>query len=242
MTTPAQAAAVAWAVGRLGVQPSQEFAQGLLQQLAVTAGDSSAQFQHLAVVLLEVKQGGWQVRPQSAQGLLQAVLHKQAVELLELQQQQQHARAGEQLQPTSALSLGQPCSCDGKVSNSQIELELSSSSSTAAARLYGLANHRLKGWVTASAALAAWSDIMSLSQLQLAVDLYSSVEAMLPAEQQGAAEAHLKVLEASFSQRGSSSSSREVSLPSLAGTNASDGNGRLRGSVLCLQAATGLAA
>jgi hypothetical protein len=243
MTTPAQAAAVAWAVGRLRVQPSKDFAQGLLQQLAVAAGDSSVQLHHLAMVLAEAKQGDWQVQPQQARGLLQAVLRKQAAELLDVQQQQQQeATACEQSQ--GASSPGRSCGCDSKVSSSQVVLDRSSnSSSAAAARLYGLANHRLRGWVTAGAAVVAWSDAMSLPQLQLAVDLYSSVGALLPAGQQGAVEAHLKALQASLSKRGgsSSSSSREGSLRSVGGGNGSDGDGRSRSSVGRLQAAAGLA-
>jgi uncharacterized membrane protein YgcG len=90
---------------------------------------------------------------------------------------------------------------------------------------------------------------MSLSHLQLAVDLYSSVRAVLPAEQQGAVEAHLRTLRVSLSKRGSSSSSsREVSLRGFGGGNGIDGGGSSRSSVSRLdrqsrlQAAAGLAA
>lgn len=195
------------------MQPSQEFAQGLLQQLRAVAAD--AQLQHLAAVLLEARQGGWQVQPSQVQVLLQAMLRKQADEL---QDATQHRPAyGQDVQQQEQpLVLGhvvrsaQGCSCGGSFnsgdSNSSRQVDLSRSSNEADSRLYGLANHRLKGWVTSAAAAAAWCDVMCVVQLQLAVDVYSSVVEWLPAEQQGAVEAHLQALTASYRACGGASS------------------------------------
>jgi hypothetical protein len=172
-TTPAQAAAVASAVGRLGVQPSREFAQGLLQQLVVAAED--AQLQHLAAVLLEAQRGGWQQTQQQVPRLLQAVLRKQEAEL-------QSCEAVGALGPVV-----QSCSCGGGVSSSNSSRLL----------YYGQANHRLKGWVTAAAACAAWREALPLPQLQRAVEVYTSVLARMPNDEQGGAvEAHLQSLRA----------------------------------------------
>lgn len=177
-TTPAQAAAVAWAVGRLGVQPPPGFAQGLLQQLVVAAED--AQLQHLAAVLLEAQRGGWQQAQQQVPRLLQAMLRKQEAEL-------------QSCQVVGALSPAvlQPCSCGGGVG---------SSSSSSSRLYYGQANHRLKGWVTAAAACAAWREALPLPQLQRAVEVYTSVVAGTPAEQGCAVEAYLQALRAAATQ------------------------------------------
>lgn len=186
-TTPAQAAAVAWAVGRLQVQPSQALAQGLLQQVAVAAADT--QLQHVAAVLLQVREGAWQVQRQQVQTLLATILQRQAAELAaagvfvgdaETQHQLQRAWSGQRLAG---------CMCGGRANNSQGIPLLHAPSSTAAACLcggggsssasasssYGLANHRLKGWLTAAAAAAAWSDALSPQQLQSAVQMNSAV-------------------------------------------------------------------
>lgn len=171
-TTPAQAAAVASAVGRLGVQPSPEFAQGLLQQLVVAAED--AQLQHIAAVLLEAQHGGWQQTQQQVPRLLQAVLRKQEAEL-------QSSEGVGALGPVL-----QSCSCGGGVSSSGSRL-----------LYYGQANHRLKGWVTAAAACAAWRGALPAPQLQRAVEVYTSVLARMPNDEQGGAvEAHLQSLRA----------------------------------------------
>lgn len=220
MTTPAHAAGAAWAMGRLGVQPPQDLAQGLLQQLGMAAGD--AQLQHLATVLLEARRGGWQVEPQQVWMVMAALLEKQAAELSGLQVQL-GVQGGQQLWGEPAAG-GSGAADDLQGRHAQQSRmhgfgdDLSSvavgcavregeggggSSSIAAARLFGLANHRLKAWVMGAAAAAAWCDVMPLPTLQVAVQMYSRCVEVLSAEQQGAVEAHLHVMQASCRRRSS---------------------------------------
>lgn len=202
MTTPAHAAGAAWAMGRLGVQPPQGLAQGLLQQLVMAAGD--AQLQHLAAVLLEAKRGGWQVQQQQVSMLAAVVLEKQAAELLAARQTAGVCGEGRRqcdcVAAATAATAQQPLAQHGGLG---VGGNGSSSSSGAADRLYyGLANHRLKHWASAGAAVAAWCDLLPLQQLRSAVHLYSScMEVLSVAEERGAVEAHLLVMRAACAAR-----------------------------------------
>jgi len=220
-TTPAHAAAVAWAVGGLGVQLPQDFVTGLLQQLTVAVGE--APLQHVAAVLLQAKRGHWAVQEQQVVLLLQHVLLRQAAELQQEQQQQQQQQHTTGADTAVDLQHSQPFpvlegSVSGRtewrgaaadsmgsgVSTAHISKETLSrcSSSTAGARLFGLANHRLKSWVAVAAAVAAWCDALPVQQLHLAVRLFSHMVEGLPREQSQALQAHVQVLAASCKMRG----------------------------------------
>jgi hypothetical protein len=198
-------------------------AQGLLLQLGMAAGDS--QLQHLATVLMEARRGGWQVEPQQVWMVLSAMLERQVAELSAVQAQlgvqggQQlwdeagagvccpaddpqgrHAQQSRMHGGSSDYISSTPVGCAGRESEGG-----GGSSGVAAARVFGLANHRLKAWVMAAAAAAAWCDVMPLQTLQVAVHMYSRCVEVLSTEQRGAVEAHLHVMQASCRQRSSNS-------------------------------------
>jgi hypothetical protein len=170
---PSHAAAVAWAASHnssSSLQPPPQLLQGLMQRVAVVAEDASQQ--QLAMLLLEAARAGWQLEQQPLQLLLSEMLRKQAAALSEgcsaacdvpgglgsttssseTQQSRQDLSSSQDV--SSLASRGTCCSSNASSSSS-------SSSSSQAARLYGLANHRLKSSLAASGAAAAWAHAMS---------------------------------------------------------------------------------
>lgn len=220
-TTAAHAAGVAWAAGRLGVQPPQAFAGALLQQLTVVP--EGVQAQHVAAVLLQAKLGAWQVHKQHVVLLTGTMLQQQAAGLAGMRQaaaagpqQQQHQQLAEAVGANSmrcehlgvchcgacaggsTYSSGQPGASSLQpryVSGSSSSTDSGSTcSGPAAARLYGLANHRLKGYVRAAACAAAWCDVLPQKHLQLAAQLYSRASELLPADERLDMQAHVHML------------------------------------------------
>lgn len=210
-TTPAQSAAVAWATAQLPhVQVPQAFVQGLVQQLAVTAGE--ADLQHLAIVVLQAKQGCWPVQQQHMQVLLGHMLQKQAAELSAVVQGQACAH---QAGGVSSSSAGDAVWCANMRTSEESSSTTSSTKSSSSgsgsvattAVLFGWSNHRLKAWGTAAAAAAAWRHIMSPEELRSALRVNTACVAVLPSsrELRLRMHAHIKVLEAAVSHAAASS-------------------------------------
>jgi hypothetical protein len=210
------------------VQPPQAFAKALLQQLAMAP--EGAQAQHVAAVLLQAKADDWQVHTQHVVSLIGSMLQQQADELtgmlqaaIAAPQQPQHFA-----EPVGVHSIGcghlGVCHCgvgagagtysSGLHGASSLQAKSLSSSSSddssstcsgaaTAARLYGLANHRLKGYVKAAACVAAWCDVLPQQQVQLAARLYRRASELLPAEQQCVVQAHVRRLRIASEQEAS---------------------------------------
>lgn len=214
VTDATQAAAVAWAVKWLGVQPPAFFVSGLLQQLQVTAADS--QLQHIAAVLLQARQGNWLVDDQQVQQLLQTVLHKHSTELLVAQGHVRHQR--QQCQHVFLESAvyqqamwQQQCTGNSCVVGSSDTVSLqrresaggasssdrqSGSCGAELATIHALNTPEHKGWLTAAAALQAWHEILERPQLQHAVELCAASARLLPHEHQQLAQLHTQTLSA----------------------------------------------
>lgn len=251
-TTAAHAAGVAWAVGRLGVQPPQAFARALLQQLVVAP--EGAQAQHVAAVLLQAKADAWPVHKQHVVALIGTMLQQQAAELTGMLQAALAAPHHQQqfAEPLSVHSIGCGhlglCYCGVGAGGSTCSNNLpgasglqarcgsgssddsgSTCSVAAAARLFGLANHRLKSYEEAAACVAAWCDVLPQQPVQLAVRLYSRASELLPAEQRCVVQAHVRRLRIAS---GESSSPPATAATAAAATAAG-------AAPLCLAAATG---
>jgi hypothetical protein len=153
-----------------------------VQRAAVVAEDASQQ--QLATLLLEAAKAGWQLEQQPLQLLLAEMLRKQAADLRQSDsrscntdelssigsktsscssRETQHSRqdlSSRSGTSDSCLVSSSTCSSRGGSSNA---------SSSQAARLYGLSNHRLKSSLSATAAAATWAPAMTVASRMAAL-------------------------------------------------------------------------
>jgi hypothetical protein len=193
-TTPAHAAAAAWAVGRLRAPLPAQLAQGLCAQ-TLAAGDEASLLQ-VAQVLLRARQDAWDVDPAQLQALLALLLRKQADEVAQLQAERQVVYQHRQQQQA------QEDEGNGSIDNAAVSQARAAAAApggpaaltAAAARLLGLANARLRACLAASAAAAAWAGLLSHGQRASALRLCQLYVPVLHASRQAVVQAYMGAL------------------------------------------------
>jgi hypothetical protein len=169
-TSPGHAATGAWAARRLQERPPPRLVSGWCGQVLAAADEAS--LLHVAQLLLHSREGAWLVEPQQVYALLAVLLNRQAGEVAQLQRQQQQHEGEQQQQQQQG------------------------SSSEASQRLYGRANHRLKACLAASAAAAAWAEVLTPRQRAAALWLCRQFADALHASRRHELQAHVQRLSA----------------------------------------------